>query len=100
MSKVVEVKQQVGKSSGKPYWNLKLDDGTYANCFTPVNVGQEGTVTETPNPKGGVFKNFAPIAQQSISSEAPKHEATDLSEMNEKLDRILEILEERDDGIL
>ena len=55
MVKITEVKQQVGKASGKPYYNLKLDDNTYANCFVPVSVGQEGTVTETPNPKGGVY---------------------------------------------
>lgn len=91
MAVVVDVKQQVGKASGKPYWNVKLEDNTYANSFSPVTVGQEGTVTETT--KGGkTFRNFNPIAQASEQPAELVIEATGNPHIASQLDRIEKML--------
>ena len=93
--KVIEVKQQVGKKSGAPYWNVKLDDGTYANAFEPVNIGQEGQVTQTT--KGDkTYRNFvpvvsAPIEQQGSHASITSGVPASSSEIQEILDLVRKI---------
>lgn len=95
MYEAIEVEQKTAKN-GKPYWRVRTSEG-WSSSFAAVEVGTKGDLV-----KKGQFTNFIPgvypAGSASITSEAPKHVASDLNEMNEKLDRILEILEKDNDA--
>jgi len=86
--------QLVSKKYGKPYFNIGIqvegDDAwytTFANTkFEPAyNIEEGGTyhisVTEKPNPNGGVYKNFKMLTPDEVQMEADRKELEQLRAM-------------------
>lgn len=93
--------QLISKKYGKPYFNIGIqvegDESwysTFANSkMEPAyNIEEGGTyhisVTEKPNPNGGVYKNFKMLTPEEVQAEADRAELEELRKLKAQQNKL------------